>query len=78
MDWNKPPTKEFERLTNNTRYPLQWMTMLKCVLNDYYMDNPTLTHTLQDEKLEHFVHKIYYCWYQTMLQLVPNKFNTRR
>jgi len=73
MDWNKPPTDEFAMLTDNTRYPLHWMTMLKSVLNDYWMDNPNRSNVLADTNLQHFIHKIYYCWYQTMRELHPEE-----
>ena len=83
VNWNNPPTEEFEHLTKKyaeisklveqhtaySYYP--WMTMLKAVLNDYWMDNP-----YKDEYeswnldfVQHFIHKIYYCWYMTMKQL---------
>ena len=76
MDWNIPPTFEFEHLTDNTRYPMQWLTMLKCVLNDYWMDTgvpPDIEEIWDYDTINMFVHKIYYCWYQTMLELHPEE-----
>ena len=72
MDYNKPPTEEFARLTDNTRYPNQWLTMLKCVLNDYYFDVPP-TFDLEIDDLDHMFHKIYYCWLQAMKELHPEE-----
>ena len=80
MNWNNPPTDEFAMLSEKysrlihqnaihmTYYP--WLTLMKGVLNDYWMDNPYRKEDCWDfDCIEHFIHKIYYCWYMTMKQI---------
>ena len=67
-DYTQPPTEEFAMITNNVRHyrPYGWFTLLKSVLNDYYFDVPPgqddMTRWADKEFLDHFMHKIYYCW----------------
>ena len=81
MNWNDPPTDEFAHLTTKYDYLIKqidmdipyypWLTLMKGVLNDYWMDNP---YKFEDESwsldvVQHFIHKIYYCWFMTMQQI---------
>lgn len=63
-DYNLPPTEEFARLTESgPRYPHHWLTMMKCVLNDYWFDCPKDDVPWRNEEfIDHFMHKMYYCW----------------
>lgn len=67
-DYTQPPTEEFAMITRNgTRYPDQWLTLLKSVMNDYWFDIPSdEPHAPWHEPayVDLFMHKIYYCWQQ--------------
>ena len=66
-DYTQPPTEEFAMITRNgTRYPDQWLTLLKSVMNDYWFDVPwdEARRSWGPEKIDEFMHKIYYCWQQ--------------
>lgn len=63
IDYNQPPTEEFEFLSTLGRYnnyPAHWLTLQKAVMNDYFFDN----HNTDDwpiEVVQEFMHKIYFC-----------------
>tara|TARA_Y100000004_G_C8943990_1_gene425401 strand:+ start:370 stop:621 length:252 start_codon:yes stop_codon:yes gene_type:complete len=67
-DYTQPPTEEFAMITRmGTRYPDQWLTLMKSVMNDYWFDQPDgKDHVLWGEPayVDLFMHKIYYCWQQ--------------
>ena len=65
-DYNQPPTWEFKMLTNNTRYPNHWLTLMKAVMNDYYFDVCQLP---ENKIVDTFIHKIYYCWLMQMKEI---------
>lgn len=74
-DYNKPPTQEFEFLTNSPKYAWQmdnnyypWLTLMKAVMNDYWFDHPNYNEYNASE-LDHLFHKLYYCWKMTMEQI---------
>ena len=70
-DWTVPPTEEFKRIQDDDvsfiHYPQlhRWHTMMKSVLNDYFMDGHEreLDFMAMDlRETAHFIHKIYFCW----------------
>ena len=68
-DYNSPPSYEFKMLTNNTRYPGHWMTLMKAVMNDYWFDAPDHHHYLTKNEIDDMIHKIYYCWLMQMREM---------
>jgi len=70
-DYTQPPTDEFAMIAENgTRYDMQWLTLMKSVMNDYWFDRPTISSQewaetwARPEYVDHFIHKLYYCWQQ--------------
>ena len=65
-DYTKPPTEEFEFLSklkwkhDNDTY--HWLTLQKAVMNDYWFDAIDKDTPWDKEYIDHFMHKIYFCW----------------
>jgi len=70
-DYNLPPTEEFAHITGNERYPFQWLTMMKSVMNDYYFDNPDML-SVDLPHIDMLFHKLYYCWIRTCHEVHGN------
>lgn len=75
-DYTKPPTDEFKFLSENEyfdyRYDMyRWLTLQKAVMNDYWFDAIDKETPWDKEYIDHFMHKIYFCW-QEFLVCVDN------
>ena len=74
-DYNLPPTEEFAYLTGKERYPFQWLTMMKSVMNDYWFDCSNIKENIDEwdyETIDEFIHKLYYCWIRTCHEVNGN------
>ena len=69
-DWTIPPTAEFKRIHEDDEGfihhpPIhRWHMMMKCVLNDYFLDGHHREIDFMKMDLQetaHFFHKIYFC-----------------
>lgn len=65
-DYTIPPTEEFKFLSElNFRHsndPYHWLTLQKAVMNDYWFDAIDKETPWTKEYIDHFMHKIYFCW----------------
>ena len=76
-DYNQPPTEEFafKERTYGVGDLNGWFTMMKCVMNDYWFDKPPEPHHIHGslwmnpEYVDHFMHKMYFCWMQMGIKL---------
>ena len=71
-DYTIAPTSEFQRKKDSPFHGgiMGWLTLQKAVMNDYYFDPSTfdeLGYKWADEEfLDQFMHKIYFCWQEAM------------
>jgi hypothetical protein len=69
-DYTKPPTEEFKMLSEiHTRHPTLWLTLQKSVMNDYWFERTKNQESWDPWYIDHFMHKIYYCWQEYMKSL---------
>ena len=71
-DYTQPPTEEFAMIAERgARYPGQWLTLMKSVMNDYWFDIPHAEHGPWHEPawVDLFMHKIYFCWQQHIIEM---------
>lgn len=72
-DYTKPPTEEFRFLSEvSGRYSsdsTHWLTLQKAVMNDYWFDCREKDIPWTREYIDHFMHKIYFCWQEYLLSI---------
>ena len=66
-DYTIAPTEEFKRIKERPHnefmpYLNRWHMMIKSVLNDYWFDTNDDYWLDDSSKVDHFMHKLYFCW----------------
>lgn len=64
-DYTVPPTEEFEflmKIGKSKHDQYHWLMLQKAVMNDYWFDVIDKETLWTKEYIDHFMHKIYFCW----------------
>ena len=64
-DYTVPPTEEFAflaKMSHRERDAYYWLTLMKSVMNDYWFHAIDKETPWTKEYIDHFMHKIYFCW----------------
>lgn len=73
-DYTIAPTEEFKRIKERPHnefmpYLNRWHMMMKSVLNDYYFDTNDDYWLDDSSQVDHFMHKLYFCWQEMGIAL---------